>query len=152
MSSRVCLALAALLGFLAVGMGAFGAHFLSDGGHLVRQHADVPARTVAGMEMPASWKYLQDFQTGVHYHMWHALALMGIGVWKRNGACWSLTLAAWALIVGIVLFSGSLYVIAIAGSRFAGIPWGMVAPAGGTLLLVGWLCTFFAACRSGNIT
>jgi len=145
MSSRACLVLATLFSLLAVGLGAFGAHGLSDSGYLEKRHADVPAKNVAGMELPASYKYLQDYRTGVRYHMWHALALLAVGVWKRTQSNRSLSVAAWAWTLGITLFSGPLYIIAIAGSRWSGIPWGMVAPVGGTLLLIGWLAALIAA-------
>ena len=148
MSSRVCLILATLFGLLAVGLGAFGAHGLSDRGYLEERHSAVPPKNVAGMELPASYKYLEDYRTGVRYHMWHALALLGIGLRMRTRSCRTLNVAAWAMTLGIVLFCGPLYVIAIGGSRWAGVPWGLVAPVGGTLLMIGWIAAFIAACRS----
>lgn len=138
MSPKICLTLAALFGFLAVLLGAFGAHGLSDSGYLEKQYADMKPKSVAGMEIPASYKYLQDFHTGVRYHMWHALALFGIGLLMLKYPAPSLSVAAWCFVGGIVLFSGSLYVLVICGPKFGGITWGMVAPIGGTLQLVGW--------------
>ena len=69
LSARTCLTLAAVFGFLAVLLGAFGAHGLSDSGYLERQFADTEPKTVSGMSFPASYKYLQDFRTNVRYHI-----------------------------------------------------------------------------------
>lgn len=138
MSARTCLTLAAILGFLAVLFGAFGAHGLSDTGYLERQYADYEAKNVAGHTLPASYKYLQDFRTGVRYHMWHALAMFGTGLLMLHRTSRLLSAAAWCFAGGIMLFSGALYVLVICGPKFAGVTWGLVAPIGGTLQLVGW--------------
>ncbi|MCA9086209.1 MAG: DUF423 domain-containing protein [Planctomycetaceae bacterium] len=150
MSGRTCCVLASLLGFLAVFAGAFGAHGLADSGFLTRKYAETEAKQVAGFEVPASWKYLQDFQTGVRYHMWHALALFGTGLLQYRRRSRLLTVAAWCFVGGILLFSGSLYVLVIGGPMFAGIRWGMVAPFGGTLLLIGWILLAVAAAGQGD--
>ena len=147
MSPRTCLSLAALFGFLAVLLGAFGAHGLSDSGYLERKYADVEPKDVAGMAQPASYKYLQDFKTGVRYHMWHALALLGIGALMLRASSRLLSAAAWCFVGGIVLFSGALYVLVILGPKFGGITWGLVAPIGGTLQLIGWIMLFIACLR-----
>jgi len=142
MSARTCLTLAAALGFCAVLLGAFGAHGLAGGtsgkGFLERKYADTDAKQIAGLTVPASWKYLQDFQTGVRYQMWHVLALFGVGLLILHHPSALLSSAAWCFVGGIVLFSGALYVLVICGPQFGGIRWGLVAPFGGTLLLVGW--------------
>ena len=138
MSPKLCLSIAALFGFVAVLLGAFGAHGLSGSGYLEKQYADTKPKSVAGLQVPASYKYLQDFHTGVRYHMWHALALFGVGLLMLKYPSPSLNVAAWCFVAGICLFSGSLYVLVICGPKFGGITWGMVAPIGGTLQLVGW--------------
>ncbi|MCA9058968.1 MAG: DUF423 domain-containing protein, partial [Planctomycetaceae bacterium] len=115
-----------------------GAHGLKDSGFLVRKYADVDAKDVSGLTVPASYKYLTDFETGVRYHMWHALALLGTALLMGRQPHAGLTIAAWCFTGGIVFFSGALYVLVIGGPRFAGVPWGMIAPIGGTLQLVGW--------------
>lgn len=138
MSPKTCLTLASVLGFVAVLLGAFGAHGLSDSGYLEKLHSDVKPKSIAGMQVPASYKYMQDFNTGVRYHMWHALALFGVGLLMLKYPATSLTVSAWCFVGGIVLFSGSLYVLVICGPKFGGITWGLVAPIGGTLQLVGW--------------
>jgi len=147
MSSRTCLILASLSGFAAVALGAFGAHGLADTGYLEDRYAEMELKEVVGMQMTAGYKYYLDFQTSVRYHMWHTLALFGIGVWKRQIDSKSLSVAAWMFTSGITLFSGALYVLVLGGPRFFGIPWGAVAPLGGTALLIGWLATLIAACQ-----
>jgi uncharacterized membrane protein YgdD (TMEM256/DUF423 family) len=152
MSARTCLFLAAVLGFVAVLMGAFGAHGLSDSGFLEKKYADLEPKNVSGMELPAAYKYLQDFRTGVRYHMWHALAMLAVGLLLLRQPSKLLSATAWCFLLGIVLFSGALYVLVIGGPRFAGVPWGMVAPIGGTLQLVGWFLLAIAALRLSATT
>ena len=139
MSGRTCISLAALMGFLAVLLGAFGAHGLKDTGFLTNKYAGMEAKDIVGLSVPASYKYLQDFQTGVQYHMMHALAMLATGLLMLRQPSRCLTIAAWCFLGGIVLFSGALYVLVIGGPRWAGIPWGALAPIGGTLQLIGWL-------------
>jgi uncharacterized membrane protein YgdD (TMEM256/DUF423 family) len=140
MTAKRCLMLSALAGFLAVALGAFGAHFLKDSGYLVKRHAAEPEKDSAGFRMPASHKYLLDFQTGVEYHMWHALALGLTGLLLRSQQNRWLRVAAWSFLTGIVFFSGSLYILVIGGPRFGGVPWGAIVPIGGTAFLIGWIC------------
>ena len=99
---RLFITLAALSGCLAVGLGAFGAHALRD-----RLSADA----------------LQVFQTGVSYQMYHALALLAVGLllarFSTDGSVW-LSAAGWLFVAGSVLFSGSLYLLALTGNHLAG--------------------------------
>lgn len=148
MSSKTCLMTAAVLGFLAVFFGAFAAHGLKDSGYLERQFATTESKSLAGLKVPAAYKYLVDFETGVRYHMWHALALAVTGLMMQRARSTSLTIAAGCFVAGIVAFSGSLYVIALGGPRFGGITWGLIAPLGGTLLLIGWMALLVGAWRS----
>ncbi len=122
----------AILGGLAVAAGAFAAHGLDK--RFAETYRDWPPKLVAGREMPASWKYLQDFKTGAEYQMYHALALVAVGVLARGIQSTLLNLAGWSFLGGIVLFSGSLYVLSLTGQT----RWGMVTPFGGLLFLVGW--------------
>ncbi len=138
MSARTCLSLAAALGFLAVLFGAFGAHGLSDRGYLERKYSNMEPKNVSGMQLPPAYKYLQDFRTAVRYHMWHVLALFGVGLLMQGRPSRLLSTAAWCFFGGIVFFSGALYVLVICGPKFGGITWGMIAPIGGTLQLAGW--------------
>ena len=119
MNHRVALVGAAALGATGVAAGAFGAHALR--GFL----------TGRGM--------LEAWQTGVHYHLLHAVALLGLAAWMRSepggvGARRA-SLAAWCWIVGTILFSGSLYLIAAGAPRWMG----PVTPVGGLGLIVGWV-------------
>ena len=124
MSARLALTLAALLLFAAVGLGAFGAHALK-------------ARLAPDMQ--AIW------QTAVHYHAWHALGLLALGLFtmQRPDAPGA-SLAAWLFVAGIALFSGSLYALALSGVRGLGA----VTPFGGVAFLAGWLAFAWAAWRT----
>ncbi|HUP91023.1 MAG TPA: DUF423 domain-containing protein [Solimonas sp.] len=122
MSPRLLLALGAAYGFLAVALGAFGAHALKS-----RLDAD----------MLAAWR------TAVEYHMFHALALLVLGVWARSQPSMLLTLAGACFAAGVLLFSGSLYAVAVSGVRALGA----VTPLGGLLLLTGWACLAGAALK-----
>lgn len=123
MTARTALTLAALLMFVAVAAGAFGAHAL---------------RNRLAPDMGAVW------QTAVQYHAWHALGLAVVGlltihVPERTG----LALAGWLFVTGIVLFSGSLYALALTGTRALGA----ITPIGGVAFLAGWLVLAWAASR-----
>ena len=119
---RVLLLLAALFGFTGVGLGAFAAH---------------------GLKGQLSAEYLAVFQTGVHYQMLHALALLGLAaLWQRLGGR-LLTAAGVCFCVGILLFSGSLYALTLSGISALG----MITPVGGLTFLAGWLCLGLAAWR-----
>jgi uncharacterized membrane protein YgdD (TMEM256/DUF423 family) len=147
MNARLCLTLAALFGFLGVTLGAFGAHGLNDTKYLEKRYADLPEKTVAGQQFPASYKYFRDFETGVEYQLTHTAALLAVGLLMLHYPAKLLSVAAWCFAGGIVFFSGSLYVLVILGPRAGGIPWGAVAPIGGTLQLLGWLTLAVAAAR-----
>jgi uncharacterized membrane protein YgdD (TMEM256/DUF423 family) len=103
---------AAILGFSAVALGAFGAHALK---RALASKPDAADR--------AGW-----WQTGSQYHLAHALA---VGLAAVTGSA----LAAWLFLAGIALFSGSLYVMTITGKRALGA----VTPLGGLGLLAGWV-------------
>ena len=119
---RVLLLLAALLGFTGVGLGAFAAH---------------------GLKGQLSAEYLAVFQTGVHYQMLHALALLALAaLWQRLGGR-LLTAAGVCFCVGILLFSGSLYALTLSGISALG----MITPVGGLMFLAGWFCLGLAAWR-----
>ncbi len=124
MTARLALALAASLMFIAVGLGAFGAHALK-------------ARLAPDL--------LVVWNTGVQYHAWHALGLLAAGLWLllRPDAP-GVALAAWCFVAGIALFSGSLYALALTGVRGLGA----VTPAGGVAFLAGWAALVWAGWRS----
>ena len=124
MTSRNFVLLAALFGFLGVVFGAFGAHGLNA---YFAAHPDLQ----------------DDFRTGTQYHLIHALALVGAAwVAERYPGRWS-SWAGYLFAAGIILFSGSLYVLALTDLRIMGA----VAPLGGLALLAGWACLGLAAWR-----
>ncbi len=109
---------------LAVALGAFGAHALRG---TLGPHA------------------LEIWQTAVRYQAWHGLALIGLGVWMdRHGRLAGPGAGAWALLVGTLLFSGSLYALALSGWKALG----MITPIGGLLMLTGWALWGWALYRS----
>jgi uncharacterized membrane protein YgdD (TMEM256/DUF423 family) len=116
--------IAALSGFLAVAAGAFGAHALR-----ARLEPDL----------------LAVFETGARYQMYHALALYVAAFLGRDEECVWATRAGWCFIVGTVLFSGSLYALALSGTRALGA----ITPLGGVAFLAGWLSLALAS-RSGR--
>ncbi len=123
MISRVFVFLGALNAFLAVGLGAFGAHGL---------------KTVLTPDL------LAVYHTGAHYHLLHALAVLCIGTLAQHQpASLYLKLAGWLLVTGIILFSGSLYVLSISGIRQLGI----ITPFGGVAFLAGWFMLMLAAVK-----
>jgi len=142
--SRCWLTIGALLGGLAVTLGAFAAHGLDT--YFAQKYAG-QTRTVAGVEVPAAQKYLADFKTGARYQMYHALALIAVGILSQLRSKKSLQLAGWSFLVGVVLFSGSLYGLTTTGGRW----WAMITPIGGTLFIVGWLALAVAACPCGRL-
>ena len=114
--------LAAIFGFLAVALGAFGAHALRD---------KLSAANTLGV-----------YEKGVAYQMYHALALFGTGILVHVGATHSnlVPVAGWLFAAGIVLFSGSLYLLSLSGKRALGA----ITPLGGLCFLAGWVLIFFA--------
>ena len=117
---KTFLLLGAVAAFLAVALGAFGAH---------------------GLRARLSPEMMAVFQTGVQYHMAHALALILVaGVLGRMSG-WLIQTAGWCFVAGIVFFSGSLYLLAITGVTILGA----ITPIGGLLFLAGWACLAFAA-------
>lgn len=108
------LTVAAIYGLLGVALGAFGAHALS---------------SRLGTDMQAIW------HTGNDYQFYHALALLGVGVLMRTSGTsnWR-NASAICFCAGVLIFSGSLYILALTGAR----GWGAVTPIGGVLLIAGW--------------
>ncbi|MCX7420283.1 MAG: DUF423 domain-containing protein [Planctomycetia bacterium] len=141
MSAKFWLTSGAILAGVGVALGAFGAHGLDR--LLKNVYSPEDVRTIAGLTVPATWKYLQDFKTGAEYQLTHSLALLVVGLLARDGSRRSLTIAGWSFLLGIVLFSGSLYVLAVTGVKALGA----ITPLGGILFLVGWSSLAIAACR-----
>ena len=122
---RLFFVLGAVSALIAVGLGAFGAHGL---------------RTRVTPDM------LATFETGARYHMYHALALLAVAWavarWPGAGA----PLAGWLFVAGTVIFSGSLYLLALTGQRWLGA----VTPLGGLAFILGWAALARAAWVAGS--
>jgi uncharacterized membrane protein YgdD (TMEM256/DUF423 family) len=116
---RLFTLLGSISAFLAVAAGAFGAHAL---------------------KTQVSPEHLAAFETGARYQMYHAIALF-ITAWLAEQG-WSLARpAGWLFVAGTLLFSGSLYLLALTGTtRF-----GLITPLGGIAFLLGWLCLIICA-------
>jgi len=122
---QLLLAVSAVSGFSAVALGAFGAHGLR------KKLADAPDGPLR-----LTW-----WQTGASYHLAHALAIGLTAILDERIPGGLPEAAAWAFVAGILLFSGSLYVMTVSGRRALGA----VTPLGGLGFLVGWVCLFCAA-------
>ena len=117
---RIFFGIGALSGFLGVLLGAFGAHALK--GRLTPE-------------------LLATFEVGVRYQMYHALALLAVGWAATRWPGAVLTASGWLFVFGTVIFSGSLYALALSGARWLGA----ITPLGGLAFLAGWLCLAWAA-------
>lgn len=115
----------ALSAFIAVALGAFGAHALK-------------AQLTPDL--------LAVFETAARYHLVHALAVFAMGEAQAREPARGWAAAGIAFVIGTVIFSGSLYALAMTGVRL----WGAVTPFGGVALLAGWLLAARAAWRSGR--
>jgi len=116
---------AALLGALSVILGAFAAHVLKD---------MVSDRAVA------------TFETAVRYQFYHVFALLIVAILYKNFKFQSMRLAGWFFISGIILFSGSLYFLAIIQAAVTpGFGWvGVITPLGGAAFIAGWIFLFIS--------
>ena len=139
-SARTWVVVGAISAGIAVVTGAFGAHGLED--RLSAVYGDT-VRNIAGLEVPATYKYLQDFNTAARYQMYHALGLIALGSIAATPMTRCQKISAWSYLIGTVLFSGSLYVLVLTGQRSLG----MITPVGGVFLIVAWV-TFAADCRT----
>ena len=137
--------LGALLAGLAVAAGAFAAHGLE--GYFVEKYG-TETRMVSGREMLRAEKYLRDFKTGAEYQMYHSLALLAVGWLAVQRPSAAANTAGWSFLLGIVLFSGSLYALTITGQSKLG----MITPLGGVAFLIGWGALAVAAVKSGGGT
>lgn len=125
MNGKKILALAGISGALAVGLGAFGAHGLE------------PILIQNGR--------LDTFETAVSYHFYHTLGLLGLGILALIKPDWKfLSFSAWCMILGILIFSGSLYILSLTG-----ITWlGAITPLGGVGFILGWLGLAYSALKN----
>ena len=111
---KILLILGALNGALAVGLGAFGAH---------------------GLKNRVDENLLATWATASDYHFYHALALLLTGMLAKILQTTSVITAGWVLFAGMLVFSGSLYILVLSGQKWLGA----ITPLGGTALIVGWL-------------
>ncbi|MCR2821315.1 DUF423 domain-containing protein [Lederbergia panacisoli] len=120
---KIFIIIGAINAFLAVALGAFGAH---------------------GLEGKLEPKYLEVWKTGVTYQMFHALGLIAIGIIGRNIPVSSLlSWSGWTMLIGIVLFSGSLYILSTSGIKILGA----ITPLGGVAFLVSWVLLIIFAVK-----
>jgi len=119
MSARLTLTMAALLGALAVALGAFAAH---------------------GLQGQLTERLLQVFQIGVQYQFYHVFALLFTGLMQQRRNSAGLKLASVLFLLGILVFSGSLYVLALSGVHWLGA----ITPLGGSAFIAGWLVLAFS--------
>lgn len=109
-----------ILAALGVALGAFGAH---------------------GLTARVTPERVQTFETGVRYHMYHALGLMVVAWLASSWPSWQVTAGGWLLITGIIIFSGSLYILVLTDT-----PWlGAITPIGGVAFIAGWALLAWAA-------
>ncbi len=120
---RIILLFAALSGAVAVALGAFAAH---------------------GLKAQLAPYLLDVFKTGVQYQVWHSLALLGCGIWARIMPTKAVLYAALFFAAGILLFSGSLYALALTGIKW----FGPITPLGGMCFIIGWVALAVAAWHS----
>jgi uncharacterized membrane protein YgdD (TMEM256/DUF423 family) len=120
---KVFIIIGAINAFLAVALGAFGAHGLAD---------------------KLGPKYLEIWKTGVTYQMFHALGILIIGLLLGRIAASSVfTWSGWLMLVGIILFSGSLYVLSVTQVKILGA----ITPLGGVCFLVAWILVVVGAMK-----
>jgi len=112
--TKTFLIIAAIFGFLGVAIGAFGAHALKD---------------------KLTPQLLETFETGVRYQMYHVFAIVVVALASAQWRIGLLNISGWLFVAGIIIFSGSLYILSLTGEKM----WGAVTTFGGLALLAGWL-------------
>ena len=117
---RLFFTLGSLSAFLGVALGAFAAH---------------------GLKSRLDAQLLVTFETGVRYHLIHALALLAVGWATTRWPGTFVYASGWLFVAGTVIFSGSLYMLGLTGVRWLGA----ITPIGGAAFLAGWLCLAWAA-------
>ena len=120
--AKTFLMIAAISGLLAVAIGAFGAH---------------------GLKGKLTEDLMAVYQTGVQYHFYHTLALLLVGILALHAPQLSLNWSGYLFAVGILIFSGSLYVLALTGIKWLGA----ITPLGGLALMAGWATLALAVYR-----
>ena len=122
--ASLTLFMAAILGFLAVALGAFGAH---------------------GLKASLSAEMMAVYQTAVQYHFYHCLALLFVGLLMHSGVAHpALRIAAVLFFLGVLVFSGSLYALAMTEIKILGA----ITPIGGLMFLIAWVCLACSAWKA----
>ncbi|NWO02560.1 MAG: DUF423 domain-containing protein [Idiomarinaceae bacterium] len=122
--SQIFLIVAAILGGTGVMLGAFASH---------------------GLKSKLSESLLSAFETGVTYQFYHALALFALALWlKQSQSVWFVA-SGYLWLAGVVLFSGSLYALALTGVKW----FGPITPIGGLLFIAGWVSLLVGAMKLG---
>ncbi|PKR77183.1 DUF423 domain-containing protein [Halalkalibacillus sediminis] len=119
---KILLLIGAINGFIAVALGAFGAH---------------------GLESRLSEKMLQTWEKAVQYQMFHTMAIFIAAVLLMRSEISSFSTAGWVFLIGIVLFSGSLYIYSVTGIKALA----MITPVGGLAFLIGWIILGYAVTK-----
>ena len=114
----------AILGFLAVAIGAFAAHAL---------------------KQKLSTEMHGIFEVGVRYQMYHALAIIIVALLYPYAPSTLMKAAGISFLIGTIIFSGSLYILALSGIKWLGA----ITPIGGVLFLAGWICIIIAVLKKG---
>ena len=125
--SQLFLIAAALLGATGVILGAFAAH---------------------GLKSNLTENLLNAFETGVTYQFYHALALMALALWLKQSSSGWLVASGYLWLAGVILFSGSLYALAITGIKW----FGPITPLGGLLFIAGWISLLIGAIKLGAVS
>ena len=121
--AKIFIAMASASGLLAVVLGAFGAH---------------------GLKGRLSEAMLSAYSTGVQYHFYHTLALLLVALLLQRVSSQWWVWSGWLFVAGLLLFSGSLYALALGAPRWLG----PVTPLGGLCFMAGWLCLLIGAWRT----
>lgn len=117
---KILLIIGAINGFIAVALGAFGAH---------------------GLEGKLTESQLETWNTAVQYQMFHTIAILSVGLLLQKISATSLHWAGWMFLIGIIIFSGSLYIYSITSIKM----FAMITPIGGVAFLIGWVLLAVAA-------
>lgn len=122
--AKLFLSLGAISGALGVMIGAFGAH---------------------GLKSKLSAEMLTVYQTGVQYHFYHTFALLAVGLLALKFQSGLLTSSGWSFLVGIIIFSGSLYALSISEIKVLGA----ITPIGGLFFIIGWVLLTVSILKAG---
>lgn len=119
---KILLIIGAINGFIAVAFGAFGAH---------------------GLEGKITESKLETWNTAVQYQMFHTIAILAVGMLMQKISASSLQWAGWMFFIGIIIFSGSLYLYSVTSIK----TFAMITPIGGVAFLIGWVLLAVAALK-----